>query len=275
MPEYGRGGMAGKLRNQRRLAAGAVIALFCIAGCGAAAPGGADAAATANQGLGFNGPYGPGGPFERHRPVPAASAGPAGSSGTLLGGTSVPAVSAAAGFANAASGKQETAVRVGGSTALEGARTLPWLTALGPGVSVSAPLSVQPGTDSPADAAAGFYDAFYARRLATACDFVPPAQRAGCPALLRASSGSADTLDSPAIGFVVTKGDEALVTMTGLLCRAAGGCVAQHDAHWSFGMSYAFGTLWSLTARDGGNPLTVTPFRKVAGRWYLALAPSA
>src|SRR5579859_3620640 len=153
MPEYGLGGMAGKLRTQRRMAAGAVIALFCIAGCGAGASGGAAAAATANQGLGFNGPYGLGGPFEGRQPVPAADAGADGSPGTLLGGTSAPAVSATAGLADAVNGKQGAVV--GGSTALEGARALPWLTALGPGVSASAPLSVQPGTDSPADAAAG------------------------------------------------------------------------------------------------------------------------
>jgi hypothetical protein len=257
------------------MAAGAIIALFCIAGCGAAGPVRADAAATANNGLGFNGPYGLGGPFEGRQAAPAASGGAAGSSGTLLGGTSAPAVSATAGLANASSGKKGLVVQVGGSTALEGIRALPWLVVLGAGVSVSAPLSVQPGTDSPADAAAGFYDAFYEQRFATACHFVPPAQRASCPVLLRESTGSADTLYNPAIGFVATTGHRALVTMTGLLCRPAGGCVGQHNAHWSFGMSYSFGKLWSLTARDGGNPLTLTPFVQVAGHWYLDLTPSA
>jgi hypothetical protein len=256
------------------MAAGALIALFCIAGCGAGGSGWAHAAATANSGLGFNGPYGLGGPYESRQPAPVAGGGATGSSGTLLGGTSGPAVSATAGLANASSGKKGLIVQVGGSTALEGARALPWLVTLGAGVSASAPLSVQPGTDSPADAAAGFYDAFYEQRFATACDFVAPAQRASCPVLLSESTGSADTLDTPAIGFVATKGDRALVTMTGLLCRPAAGCVAQHNAHWSFGMSYHFDTLWSLTARSGGNPLTVTPFTEVAGRWYLDLTPS-
>jgi hypothetical protein len=158
---------------------------------------------------------------------------------------------------------------------MEGVAGMPWLFALGAGVSASAPQAVRPGTGSPADAAAAFYDAFYEQRFATACGYVAPAQQANCPVPLRKSRGSADTLQSPAIGFVVVKGNEALVTMTGLLCRTATGCVAQHNAHWVFGDSYTFDRLWSLTAAQGGNPLTVTPFTRVAGRWYMDLTPSA
>ena len=248
MPGNGRGSLASKLWIHGRLTVGAVIALFFIAGCGAAdAPGarGADVAASANGGLGLNGQFGRGGPFE---------------------GTTV-----VAGLADSSGGKRGVTVQVGGSTALEGAPTMPWLFALGSGVSASAPLSVRPGTDSPADAAAGFYDAFYEQRFAAACRYVVPARQANCPVLLRESSGSADTLYNPAIGFVVAQGSQALVTMTGLLCRTATGCVGQHNAHWIFGMSYSFDTLWSATARDGGNPLTVTPFTRAAGRWYLNL----
>jgi hypothetical protein len=231
-----------------------------MAGCGAAgAPGavGADAAASANGGLGrngpskLNGPSGPNGPFGRGGPFEGRAA--------------------TAALANSPGGKAGVTVQVSGSTALEATHKMPWLFALGYGISASAPLSVRPGTDTPADAAAGFYDAFYEQRFAAACRYVVPARQASCPVLLGESSGSADALYSPAIGFVVAKGDQALVTMTGVLCRTAAGCVGQHNPDWIFGMSYPFDMLWSATARDGGNPLTVTPFTRAAGRWYLNL----
>jgi hypothetical protein len=233
------------------MVARALVALIVITGCGAAGSNtaiGGKAAAAANAALEFNGQFGPGGPFE----------------GTGTGG-----------LANTTGGKMGVTVQVGDSTALEGVAGMRWLFALGAGVNASAPQTVRPGTDSPADAAAGFYDAFYEQRFATACDYVPPAQQANCPVLLRKSRGSADTLRSPAIGFVVIKGNEALVTMTGLLCRTATGCVGQHNARWIFADSYTFDRLWSLTATQGGNPLTVTPCSQVAGRWYLDLTPSA
>ena len=251
MPGYGFGEFASKLNIRGNMVAGALVALIGITGCGAAGSNtaiGGKAVAAANAALGFNGQFGRGGPFE--------------GTGTV-------------GLANTTSGKIGVTVQVGGSTAMEGVAGMPWLFALGAGVSASAPQTVRPGTDSPADAAAGFYDAFYEQRFATACDYVAPAQQANCPVLLRKSRGSADTLQSPAIGFVVIKGNEALVTMTGLLCRTATGCVAQHNAHWIFGDSYTFDRLWSLTATQGGNPLTVTPCTQVAGRWYMDLTPSA
>lgn len=261
------------------LAVGAITAMVGIAGCGTAGSSGvflANSAATANAALGLNGPYGLEGPFEGSGDAAAEklSADAAGAAGTLLGGTSTAGVAGTAGWAKPSGGTSGVAVRVDGSTALDGVIGMPWLFALGPGVNASAPQSVQPGTNSPADAAAGFYDARYTQRFATACEYVTPAQQPGCPVLLRESSG-ADSLHNAAIGFVVIKGTEALVTMTGLLCRAASDCAAQHNAHWIFGYSYTFDRLWALTAGAGGNPLTVTPLARVAGRWYVNLMPPA
>ena len=64
-------------------------------------------------------------------------------------------------------------------------------------------------------------------------------------------------------------GDQALVTMTGVLCRTVTGRVGQHSPYWIFGMAYSFDALWSATARDGGNPLTFTPFTRFTEHWYL------
>ena len=289
------------------MAAGAVVAVVAltgVAGCGAAGSGGAAGAgpgAGANGALGFNGPFGLGGPFEGGGITGGGASGGgitgggitgggtsgggitgAGNSGAGItgGGTSGAGITGggnsgggigAAGLAGTASGKSRGAVKVDGSTALDGVAGLPWLFALGAGVRATAPHAVRPGTSSPADAAAGFYQAFYDQRFTAACDYVAPARQAGCPVLLRASSGSADALRTPAIGFTVVKGAQALVTMTGVLCRAASGCVGQHDPHWIFDSSYTFDQLWALTAGAGGNPLTVTPLTKDAGRWYVDL----
>ena len=131
--------------------------------------------------------------------VGIAGCGAAGSSSAI--GASASGVTGTAGLANTTSGKGWSTGKVDGSTALEGAAGLPWLSALGAGVSASAPRAVRPGTDSPADATAGFYDAFYDQRFPAACGYVAPAQRAGCPVLPRESGGSADALRSAAIGF--------------------------------------------------------------------------
>jgi hypothetical protein len=274
------------------MAAGAVVAVVAltgVAGCGAAGSGGATGAGpgpAANGALGFNGPFGLGGPFEGAPLEGAPLAGaplagaplagdPLAGGGITSGGITGAGLSGggigAAGLAGTTSGKSRGAVKVDGSTALDGVAGMPWLFALGAGVRATAPPAVRPGTSSPADAAAGFYQAFYDQRFTAACDYVAPARQAGCPVLLRESSGSADALHTPAIGFTVVKGAQALVTMTGVLCRAAGGCVGQHDPHWIFDSSYTFDQLWALTADAGGNPLTVTPLAKDAGRWYVDL----
>src|SRR6185437_15857699 len=103
------------------MAAGAVITLVGIAGCGAAD----------NPAPAFNGPYGRGGPFVASAARPAAPA-----TGTGTGG-------------------HGPAVQVGGSTALDGVTGLPWLFAIGAGVEVSAPATVRAAADTPADATAG------------------------------------------------------------------------------------------------------------------------
>jgi hypothetical protein len=167
---------------------------------------------------------------------------------------------------------------VSGSAGFNSIHGVPWLSALGYGVDVSAPQTVHPSTATPGDAEAGFYDAFYARQPTAACGYVVPAQRGGCPASLRASAAAAGSLRDAALGFVVVKGDEAIVTMTGLICggRAApAGCLSQHDPAWIFGNSVTFDALWARIAKEGGNPLTATPLRQVSARWYVDLAPPA
>lgn len=233
------------------IAAGAIAALAGITGCGAAGPDAAGTGATP----GLNGPYGAGGPFATiTRAGPVAAGSTPGSAGTAA------------------------PVRVDGSTALNGSHGVWWLSALGYGVSVSAPQDVQPSTASPGDAEAGFYDAYYDRRPASACGYVVPAERAQCPASLRRSLAAAGSLRNAAVGFVVVKADEAIVTLTGLVCGgpAADSCLGQHDPAWIFANAGTFDALWARLAAEGGNPLTGTPLHRVAGRWYVDLfLPSA
>ena len=265
------------------LTAGAVSALAAVPGCTAAGP---DAVTGASATTAPNGPYGVGGPFATVGPTnPVAPAGSVTQAGSVAPGGSVapagsvtPAGSVAPGGsvakAGADSADQASVARVYGSTALNGSHKVPWLAALGYGVSVSAPQTVSPGTATPGDAEAGFYDAFYTGRLAVACRYVVPAQRGRCAASLRGSLAAAGSLRNAAVGFVVAKGDLAIVTMTGLVCggRAApAGCLGQRDPAYVFGYAVTFETLWARVEADGGNPLTATPLRRVAGRWYVDL----
>ena len=284
------------------MAAGALAALAGITGCGTAGPDAAGTSATP----GLNGPYGAGGPFATiTKAGPAATAATAAATAATAASTAADATAtdatatatAAAATARAtaaataapdgigtdsggtdSTGTDSTGmtgpVRVDGSTALNGSRSVSWLSALGYGVNVTAPQDVQQSTASPGDAEAGFYDAYYDRRPATACGYVVPAQRAQCPASLRRSLTTAGSLRNAAVGFVVVKADEAIVTLTGLVCgsgAAPGDCLGQHDPAWVFAGADTFDALWARIAAEGGNPLTATPLRRVAGHWYVDL----
>ena len=268
------------------MACGAIIAIAALAGCGSSGSDGANAA-------GPNGVYGPGGPFATAAakapggPLAGTGTPGTGTPGTGTPGTGTPGTKGAgstgagsgAGKSGAAGHGAHPVVRVDGSVALEGeGARVPWLATIGAGVSVDAPRSVRAGSATPAEAATGFYQAFFGRRLADACGFVAPAQRAGCPVRLAAASGGAGSLRRSAIGLVVTKGAAALVTMTGVVCAPNGTppshCIGQYDPQWVFGHDYPFDELWDRIAQHGGNPLTATPFQRVAGHWYLDLTPA-
>jgi hypothetical protein len=256
------------------MACGAIIAMAALAGCGSS---GSDGAGVA----GLNGIYGPGGPYAAAAArTPTGLLAGTGTPGTTGAGTpSVKGTGSGAGKPGAAGRAAYPVIRVDGSVALEGTGgRVSWLTAIGAGVSVNAPRSVRAGNDTPADAATGFYQAFYGRRLADACGYVAPSQRADCPARLAAASSRAGSLRSPAIGLVVVKGAAAIVTMTGVVCgpngTRASHCLGQYDPQWVFARDYPFDELWDRIAQHGGNPLTATPFQRVAGRWYLDLAPA-
>jgi hypothetical protein len=234
------------LRIHGQIAVGVIAALaVVITGCGSGSAGAV---------RGLNGPY-----------------------GILdLSGTSAALPSATSGTVRAVTASQAgaTAVTVAGSIALEGTHRIPWLFALGTGFSLTAPQTVRPGTGTPADAEAGFYDSFYDGRLTVACDYVVPAQRGNCAAKLGRSTVGAGSLRDAAIGWVVTEGSTAIVTMTGLICGnggTSGGCVAQYNPHWIFHHLYAYDKLWAVVTWEGLNPLTATPLLRVAGHWYVDL----
>jgi hypothetical protein len=236
-----------------------MAALAAMTGCAS----GPNSAAGPDAASPVNGSYGAGGPFA------TAAAGRAGTSSRAAAGGDA--------LANTSSRTSGAAVQVDGSAALSGIRGLSWLPALGTGISVSAPQTVRPDMATPGDAEAGFYDAFYTGQPAAACDYVVAAERAKCPARLAGSADGAGTLRDAAIGFVVSKANAALVTMTGFVCgrrAAADGCLGQQDPSWIFENSGTFDTLWTRIAQAGGNPLTATPLRRTAGRWYVDLTPS-
>jgi hypothetical protein len=238
------------------LAAGALAATAALAGCG----GGSTDAATASAAGSVNGPYGAGGPYS----APGAHAGGqrAAASGAGSGGRAA----------------LEATGPVDGSTQLNESHGIWWLPELGPGVNATAPETVRPGTASAADAEAGFYDAFYAGRMTAACGYVVPGERRGCAARLARAAPGAGSLRDAEIGYVVAEGDAALVSMTGVVCgshAAPDSCLGQRSGGWFFEQRETFVVLWARLAAAGGNPLTATPLRLMAGRWYVDLTPPA
>ena len=79
-----------------------------------------------------------------------------------------------------------------------------------------------------------------------------------------------------AIGYVVGKGGAALVSMTGLVCdgqSAPDGCLGQQTGGYVFEQRETFDVLWGRLAAAGGNPVTATLARLIAGHWYVDLTP--
>jgi hypothetical protein len=173
---------------------------------------------------------------------------------------------------NSAGAAVGSGLTIAGSTATTGGTPTAWETALGSGIQVSAPKTVTPGTDSPADAVAGYYDAFLANKPFAVCAYVQPSAQATCKtdaANGQLSDTGGQFLTNPAIGYVVVKGTQALVTLAGTECVAGaptgGSCQVAPDA--AFDESVTFDSLY----QRAGNPM-LNPCAEVSGKWYLAAA---
>jgi hypothetical protein len=162
-----------------------------------------------------------------------------------------------------------------------------WMTALGPGVTVTRPEQVTPGHGSPGAALAGLMAALSSKNPAMACDYIswgPAAAR--CK--VRTGQGPRNQLPysvSIKIAYVAISGTRALVSFTGKICppRAVNPmpgtpvCMTNTNPAAIFSAGNTFAALWTQTANPSSSDAlsyTLQPCVEVDGKWYVGFGPT-
>jgi hypothetical protein len=152
-----------------------------------------------------------------------------------------------------------------------------WASALGAGVTVTAPARVAPGDGSPGAAVEGVLDAFAAKRYTAECAYLEPSAQAPCASgAAQLSSGSAPYTKNAAIGYVAIHGDEALVGTTGTFCSPdqTPQCFSNRDPAAIFSSGKPFSALWAEANKTSSqNAYMLVPCIEVGGKWYVYAPP--
>jgi hypothetical protein len=151
-----------------------------------------------------------------------------------------------------------------------------WASALGPGVTVQAPVKVAPGYGSPAAAIEGVVSAIFPKHYQAECPYLQPSQQAMCRSNASAlTSSTGPSLQNAAIGYVATDGDRALVGTTGKFCspQAKPECYTNNDPAAAFSSNKkSFSALWTEVNNDSqANTYSLAPCIRVNGKWYFYL----
>jgi hypothetical protein len=167
----------------------------------------------------------------------------------------------------------------GGAAALTAGQPA-WSHSLGSGVVITAPAVTAAGHGSPGAALRGEVDAIDTGKLAATCPYFPPASQSGCRSAFTGSSASAGVSVSHfALGYVATRGDEALVGSTGKYCAAAQTpeCTSNTNPAAIFAAGKSFARLWaeaiSLDSSGATNTYSLAPCVRIGGRWYIYNPP--
>jgi hypothetical protein len=148
-----------------------------------------------------------------------------------------------------------------------------WASALGSGVTVTAPQSVAPGHGSPGAAAAGEIAALDAKNFPAVCEYLDPTAVTQCKS--QASQVSASELPyatNAAIGYVAIDGDKALVGTTGKYCSPGQSpeCFTNTDPAAILSSGKSFSQQWSAAnASTPPNVYSLAPCIKLNGKWYI------
>lgn len=149
----------------------------------------------------------------------------------------------------------------------------PWASALGSGVTVTAPAQVSPGHGSPGAAIAGVFAAISSKNYAAECNYVEPDKQAACKTgVASITSSTAPSFQNADIGYVATDGDKALVGTTGKFCipDQTPECYTNNDPAAIFSSKKPFSTLWTDANKAGStNAYSLAPCTKIGGQWYL------
>jgi hypothetical protein len=159
-----------------------------------------------------------------------------------------------------------------------------WAGALGSGAEITAPAATPAGHGSSGAALQGEVDAIESGKLAGACPYFPPASQPGCRAAFAGISASAAassvSVSHFALGYVVVRGDEALVGSTGKYCVAGQSpeCTSNANPAALLARAKSFAALWkeaiSQDSSGATNAYSLAPCVRVNGRWYVYNPPS-
>jgi hypothetical protein len=152
-----------------------------------------------------------------------------------------------------------------------------WVTALGPGVTVSGPEQVAPGRGSPGAAFTGSLAALSSTDPATFCDYVYVGPDTSCTV----PSGPVPRNQLPygvsfKIGYVAISGTRALVGFTGKVCSpgAIPECMANTNPALGFSAGNTFAALWtqavSLHSVSATSFYRLQPCVEAGGKWYVS-----
>lgn len=143
-----------------------------------------------------------------------------------------------------------------------------WAAGLGTGVTVVAPESVPAGHDSPEAVVTGLAAVTTAKKFVQVCDYMVPANQAGCRSSISQSPVQELSLSNFALGYTAIDGNRAVVGMTGTVCNATQTpkCLTNSDPAAVFSTAKSFSALWSNAIKDSS---ALTACTKVNGKWYL------
>jgi hypothetical protein len=162
----------------------------------------------------------------------------------------------------------------GGSQAPTPTATPPaqsWQQALGPGVTVTKPVTTAPGFGSPGAAVQGIADA----ETAAGCRYFEPSAQAECRKIFtEVPSADLGTDTGFSLGYVAVDGDRALVGAIGTQCQPGQHpeCVTNRDPAAIFSTAQSFAALWAESIASANTSVfsyALTPCVRIAGRWYL------
>ena len=156
-----------------------------------------------------------------------------------------------------------------------------WVTALGPGVTVTGPAQVAPGYGSPGAAFAGSLAALSSKDPATFCDYeddVSPRCKGFLSTIPRKQLPYSVSFK---IGYAAVSGTRALVGFTGKLCQpgALPACTVNTNPVLGFSAGNTFAVLWaravSLESVSPTSLYRLQPCVEVGGKWYVSSVPVA